>query len=93
MGAHGPAAADLGGRALGGVGWARTGRLGAAHEWAVGAFPFIEIDDEDVLTAYYYRVRLFKCATGTAPLACDALLALHRAGSVCDVRFSESDRN
>jgi hypothetical protein len=72
---------------------ARTCRLGAAYEWAVGAFPFIEIDEQDVLTAYYYRVRLFKCATGTAHLACDAHLALHRAGSVCDVSFSESDRN
>ncbi len=32
------------------------------HDWAVANFPFIEIDDEDIVAAYYYRVRLFKCA-------------------------------
>ncbi len=32
------------------------------HDWAVANFPFVEIDDEDIVAAYYYRVRLFKCA-------------------------------
>ncbi len=38
------------------------GRLREVHDWAVANFPFIEIDDEDIVAAYYYRVRLFKCA-------------------------------
>jgi hypothetical protein len=37
-----------------------AGRLGPDLEWAKSNVPFIDVEDEDILTAFYYRWRMYK---------------------------------